>query len=135
MYFTTTLINHVNEHIEDYDQTPETITADAGYGSEENYTDLEDKNITAFVKHHYFHKEQQDKKKGKTNPNLSKERSGFWNEYSYSAVGVQANINQVEIANSAIFFTGYSTVDYTLDSIGDSVSGPFTGPLVKQPLP
>ncbi|MGI0106871.1 transposase, partial [Salinimicrobium sp. WS361] len=30
--------------------------------SEENYTDLKEKNITAFVKYNYFHKEQRDKK-------------------------------------------------------------------------
>ena len=59
---TTTLISLLNEHIESYGQLPETITADAGYGSEENYTDLENKNITAFVKYNYFHKEQHDKK-------------------------------------------------------------------------
>lgn len=65
---TNTLKGHVADHIENYNETPETLTADAGYGSEENYTDLEDKNITAYVKYNYFHKEQQDKKKGKTNP-------------------------------------------------------------------
>ena len=65
---TTTLKDHVNDHIENYQQTPETLTADAGYGSEENYTDLEDKDITAYVKYNYFHKEQQDKKKGLPNP-------------------------------------------------------------------
>lgn len=65
---TTTLKDHLADHIENYNETPQTLTADAGYGSEENYTDLEDKNITAFVKYNYFHKEQQDHKKGKTNP-------------------------------------------------------------------
>ena len=65
---TTTLKDHVNNHIENYNETPETLTADAGYGSEENYTDLENKEITAFVKYNYFHKEQLDKKRGKTNP-------------------------------------------------------------------
>jgi hypothetical protein len=65
---TTTLKDHVADHIENYNETPQTLTADAGYGSEENYTDLEDKNITAFVKYNYFHKEQQDKKREKTNP-------------------------------------------------------------------
>jgi len=59
---TTTLKDHLNDHIESYGQTPETLTADAGYGSEENYTDLKEKNITAFVKYNYFHKEQRDKK-------------------------------------------------------------------------
>lgn len=65
---TVTLIGHVADHIENYNETPETLTADAGYGSEENYTGLEDKKITAFVKYNYFHKEQQDKKRGKANP-------------------------------------------------------------------
>lgn len=64
---TTTLKDHLKDHIESYGQTPETLTADAGYGSEENYTDLEEKNITAFVKYNYFHKEQRDKKH-KENP-------------------------------------------------------------------
>ena len=65
---TTTLKNHLADHIDNYNQKPDTLTADAGYGSEENYTDLEDKGITAFVKYNYFHKEQQDKKKAKINP-------------------------------------------------------------------
>lgn len=64
---TSTLKDHLKDHIESYGQTPETLTADAGYGSEENYTDLEEKNITAFVKYNYFHKEQHDKKH-KENP-------------------------------------------------------------------
>jgi transposase len=59
---TTTLKNHLQDHIDAFNQTPETLTADAGYGSEENYTDLEQKGITAFVKYNYFHKEQRDKK-------------------------------------------------------------------------
>ena len=47
------------------------MTADAGYGSEENYTLLENNDITAFVKYNYFHKEQRDKK-SKDNPFLVK---------------------------------------------------------------
>lgn len=61
---TTTLINHVDEFIESYNQTPEKLTADAGYGSEENYAKLEANNIEAFVKYNYFHKEQLDEKRG-----------------------------------------------------------------------
>ncbi len=34
---TTTLKDLVNGHIENYKETPENLTADAGYGSEENY--------------------------------------------------------------------------------------------------
>ena len=65
---TTLLKDHVEDFIESYNETPETLTADAGYGSEENYTDLERENIDAFVKYGYFHKEQLNRKKGKTNP-------------------------------------------------------------------
>jgi len=65
---TTTLKEHLANHIENYQETPQTLTADAGYGSEENYADLEEKEITAYVKYGYFHKDQQDAKKGKINP-------------------------------------------------------------------
>ncbi len=33
-----TLKSHLNSHIENYSEKPDTPTADAGYGSEENYT-------------------------------------------------------------------------------------------------
>ena len=62
---TTTLKDHLQEYQESFDQTPDTLTADAGYGSEENYQDLENKNIEAFVKYNYFHKEQKEAKSGK----------------------------------------------------------------------
>ncbi len=61
---TTTLIDHVEEFIDSYNQAPEQLTADAGYGSEENYADLESKDIEAFVKYNYFHKDQLDQKRG-----------------------------------------------------------------------
>ncbi len=35
--------------------SPDKLTADAVYGNEGNYTDLENKNIEAFVKYSYFH--------------------------------------------------------------------------------
>ncbi len=41
--------------------TPENVTADAGYGSEENYEYLEKENINAYVKYNSFHLEQKDK--------------------------------------------------------------------------
>ena len=46
---------------------PETLTADAGYGSEENYAYLREKNITAYVKYNTFHYEQKKRYK-KNNP-------------------------------------------------------------------
>lgn len=60
---TTTLINHLEEHQESFEQHPEIVTADAGYGSEQNYTYLENQEIEAFVKYNYFHKEQKQHKK------------------------------------------------------------------------
>jgi len=59
---TTTLKKHLQEHIESFNQVPDTLTADAGYGSEENYQELEDQDIEAFVKYNYFHKEQKEAK-------------------------------------------------------------------------
>ena len=59
---TSLLPNHIEAHKEQYNQNPDTITADAGYGSEENYEILEQNNIEAFVKYPYFHKEQRSKK-------------------------------------------------------------------------
>jgi transposase len=59
---TTTLKDHLQKHIASYGEAPQTLTADAGYGSEENYVDLEEKDVTAYVKYNYFHKEQRDKK-------------------------------------------------------------------------
>lgn len=60
---TTTLIDHVDGSIGSFDRAPEHPTG-AGYGSEENYADLEMKDIEAFVKYNYFHKEQLDEKRG-----------------------------------------------------------------------
>ncbi len=34
---TTTLPKHIEQHKASYNQYPQTLTADAGYGSEENY--------------------------------------------------------------------------------------------------
>ncbi|MCU7550274.1 IS1182 family transposase [Chitinophagaceae bacterium LB-8] len=55
---TNTLIDHVGMHIKEYKQKPSSLTADAGYGSEENYQWLEQKRITAYVKHQLFDRNQ-----------------------------------------------------------------------------
>ncbi|WP_128759420.1 IS1182 family transposase [Leeuwenhoekiella marinoflava] len=60
---TTTLIDHLEEYKESFGHTPDTITADPGYGSEENYAYLEGEGVEAFVKYNYFHKEQKQAKK------------------------------------------------------------------------
>lgn len=62
---TNTLSSHLRGHIKAYG-IPSSLTADAGYGSEQNYQWLEDKGITAYVKHNQFdrnqHKTTRDKK-------------------------------------------------------------------------
>lgn len=54
----TTFPGHLNDFIGQHQITPDTITADAGYGSEENYQYLKGENITAYVKHNQFDREQ-----------------------------------------------------------------------------
>lgn len=55
---TNTLITHLDNHIQNFKSKPNNITADAGYGSEQNYQWLEDKKITAYVKHNQFDRMQ-----------------------------------------------------------------------------
>jgi transposase len=65
---TTTLESHLDGFENAYQKQSKEVVADAGYGSEENYEMLENKEITAYVKYNYFHKEQ--KRKMKNNPFL-----------------------------------------------------------------
>jgi hypothetical protein len=62
---TSTLIPHIEQHIESFKQTPADITADAGYGSEQNFKWLEDNQITAYVKHNYFDRDQNSRLRSK----------------------------------------------------------------------
>ncbi len=62
---TTTLIPHLEQIEKDYGITPEVITADAGYGSEQNYEHLEQAGIEAYVKYNYFDKDQSEKENKK----------------------------------------------------------------------
>jgi transposase len=55
---TTTLPQHIEQHKAAYHQYPQTLTADAGYGSEENYQYLQDNEIEAYVKYPAFDKQQ-----------------------------------------------------------------------------
>jgi transposase len=57
---TTTLVAHIAQHEKSFAEAPKIITADAGYGSEENYSLLEQKAITAYVKYGMFDKEQHE---------------------------------------------------------------------------
>lgn len=60
---TLTLKPHIDQYEKLYQGLPETITADAGYGSEENYEYLTEKQVNSYVKYNYFHKEQTNKYK------------------------------------------------------------------------
>lgn len=55
---TRTLQAHLASYQNLYNKNPESIVADAGYGSEENYKLLEKENINAFIKYNFFDKEQ-----------------------------------------------------------------------------
>lgn len=55
---TNTLIAHIQQHIKNTGTKPNSITADAGYGSEENFQWMENKRITGYVKHSYFDRDQ-----------------------------------------------------------------------------
>jgi transposase len=58
---TLTLKPHIEQFKALYNIYPDTICADAGYGSEENYEYLQDQQIEHYVKYNYFHKEQSKK--------------------------------------------------------------------------
>ena len=63
---TRTLAAHIAQHEESYSKSPKSITADAGYGSEENYNLLEQKGIKSFVKYNMFDKQQHRSTENKT---------------------------------------------------------------------
>jgi transposase len=62
---TNTLVSHLQQFIKDYKVKPTTVTADAGYGSEKNYQWLENKRITAYVKHNAFDRNQNSRIRAK----------------------------------------------------------------------
>ncbi len=55
---TLTLIPHLESFEAAYEQLPDQICADSGYGSEQNDEYLQTKGIEAFVKYNYFHWQQ-----------------------------------------------------------------------------
>lgn len=62
---TTTLKSHLEAFEAGYGSCPQILTADAGYGSEENYELLQSKGITAYVKYGMFDKEQSENYRNK----------------------------------------------------------------------
>ncbi|GAA3960869.1 IS1182 family transposase [Mucilaginibacter dorajii] len=57
---TNTLSVHLTQHETSFGKAPQVLIADAGYGSEENYMLLEQREVTAFVKYGMFDKEQNE---------------------------------------------------------------------------
>ena len=62
---TTTLSAHLAQHEASFGAAPKILTADAGYGSEENYTLLEQKEIIPFVKYGMFNPQQRESHESK----------------------------------------------------------------------
>lgn len=62
---TSTLSAHIAQHEASFGISPKKLTADAGYGSEENYTLLEQKQIIPFVKYGMFDRQQNENMNGK----------------------------------------------------------------------
>lgn len=80
LHQTTNDIHTLKPHLEGFEalyaQLPQSLTADAGYGSQENYQYLESKHIEDFVKYNTFDKEQ------KTYTSKKKKRpEGFDKDY------------------------------------------------------
>ena len=65
-----TLPSHIEEYEKLYNILPEAVVADAGYGSDENYGILQQKNIEAYIKYNTFDKEQKDDIKAFSNDSL-----------------------------------------------------------------
>jgi transposase len=60
-----TLKPHLESFEQEYGMMPNEITADAGYGSEENYEFLDQHDVEAYIKYNYFDKEQKENQKAK----------------------------------------------------------------------
>lgn len=65
---TRTLPEHIKIFKEHYNRLPEELVTDAGYGSQENYTLLNNEGVEAYVKYNYFDK---DTKSGTPSISLS----------------------------------------------------------------
>jgi transposase len=65
-----TLATHIDQYESLYHEKPKAIVADAGYGSDENYSLLKGKNIEAYIKYNTFDKEQKEGIKAFSNDSL-----------------------------------------------------------------
>lgn len=65
-----TLASHLEQYESLYQVKPSAVVADAGYGSDENYSLLDGKGIEAYIKYNYFDKEQKEGLKPFSNESL-----------------------------------------------------------------
>lgn len=81
LHQTTNDIHTLKPHLQSYEylyeSMPEILTADAGYGSEENYEYLENLNVEGYVKYNTFDKEEQTYKTKKK----QKPKEAFHRDY------------------------------------------------------
>ena len=90
---TKTLIPFLESFQKRYQKMPDTVVADAGYGSEENYHFMSEKGIDAYVKYNYFHKEQQPKFK----PDPFKSENFYYNkEHDYCICPMGQKMHRVD---------------------------------------
>ena len=102
-----TLPAHLAHFKSHFDTLPKKICADAGYGSEENYTLLEKDNVCAFVKYNMFHKEQ--KRTYRTKNKSYKAKDFIYDKASDSYLcpeGKSLHFDRVRTSKTA---TGYLT--------------------------
>ena len=99
---TLTLKPHLQQYQNLYKTNPESICADAGYGSEENYDYLEKQSIDNYVKYSYFHQEQSKK----------------WKENSFRADNLHYNEEQDKL---------YCPMGQSMDRIADRKSESLAG--------
>lgn len=68
-----TLPAHLERHVASFNKYPKVVTADAGYGSEENYVLLEKNGVEAYVKYNTFDQEEKEKRKAKRTGDIETE--------------------------------------------------------------
>ena len=75
-----TLKPHIESYQELYEALPDVLTADAGYGSEENYDFLEAKGIETYVKYNTFDKDQKKTNTKKDKREVFNKDNLYYNE-------------------------------------------------------
>jgi transposase len=88
---TRTLKEHIEQHEKSYGKVLESVTADAGYGSEENYDLLETKSIKPFVKYNMFDKQQNSNYTKKTSFSSDQLHYNKEKDVFYCPIGQEMN--------------------------------------------